>query len=102
MFNEERIVTEGTIRFAIYDEEDPEKKPILKLDSKRTAKVITALLNADKEQKCKFSLACMDVATRLNCCPACESMDVEGVVYTCHPPIFELKCNKCGWHSRSR
>lgn len=102
MFKEERVVAEGTVFFSIYDGDDPEKKPILKLDSKRTAKVITALLNADREQKCKFSLACMDAATRLDCCPACESRDVEGVVYTCHPPIFELKCNKCGWQSRSR
>lgn len=100
MFNEERIVTEGTICFAIYDENDPGKKPILKLDSKRTAKVITALLNADKEHKSKFSLACMDAATRLDCCPACESEDVERVMYACHPPIFELKCKKCGWRSR--
>lgn len=101
MFKEERVV-EGTIFFSIYDEDDPEKKPILKLDSKRTAKVITALLNADREQKCKFSLACMDAATRLDCCPACESKDVERVMYACHPPIFELKCKKCGWRSKSR
>lgn len=102
MFNEERMVADGTILFAVYDEDDPEKKPILKLDSKKTAKVITALLNADREQKSKFSLACMDAATRLDCCPACESEDVERVMYTCYPPIFELKCNKCRWHSRSR
>lgn len=76
------------------------KKPILKLDSKRTAKVITALLNADKEHKSKFSLACMDAATRLDCCPACESKDVERVMYTCYPPIIDLKCKKCGWRSR--
>lgn len=64
MFNEERIVTEGTVFFSIYDGDDPKKKPILKLSSKKTAKVITALLNADKEQRCRFSLACMDAAKR--------------------------------------
>lgn len=100
MFNEERKFADGTILFAVYDEDDPEKKPILKLDSKRTARVITALLNAEREQKCKFSLACMDAATRLDCCPACESKDVERVMLACHPPIFELKCKKCGWRSR--
>lgn len=62
MFNEERMVADGTILFAVYDEDDPEKKPILKLDSKRTARVITALLNADREQISRFSLACMDAA----------------------------------------
>lgn len=100
MFNEERIVTEGTICFAIYDENDPGKKPILKLDSKRTAKVITALLNADREQKSKFSLACMDAAKRLGCCPACESSNVESVMLLCYPPIIDLRCKKCGWRSR--
>ena len=90
MFNEERMVADGTILFAVYDEDDPEKKPILKLDSKKTAKVITALLNADREQKSKFSLACMDAATRLDCCPACESKDVERVMYTCYPPIIDF------------
>lgn len=64
------------------------KKPILKLSSKKTAKVITALLNADREQK------------RLYCCPACESKDVERVMLACHPPIIDLKCKKCGWRSR--
>lgn len=54
MFKEERTVADGTIFFAVYDEDDPEKKPILKLDSKKTAKVITALLNADREQKSKL------------------------------------------------
>lgn len=100
MFKEERVVTDDTVFFSIYDEDDPEKKPILKLGSKKTAKVITALLNAGREQKCKFSLACMDAATRLDCCPACESKDVERVMYACYPPIFELKCKKCGWRSR--
>ena len=83
MFNEERMVADGTILFAVYDEDDPEKKPILKLDSKKTAKVITALLNADREQKSKFSLACMDAAKRLGCCPACESSNVESVMLLC-------------------
>lgn len=83
-----------------YDGDDPEKKPILKLSSKKTAKVITALLNADKEQRCRFSLACMDAAKRLYCCPACESKDVERVMLACHPPIIDLKCKKCGWRSR--
>jgi hypothetical protein len=100
VFKEERVVTDDTVFFSIYDEDDPEKKPILKLGSKKTAKVITALLNADREQKSKFSLACMDAAKRLGCCPACESKDVERVMYACHPPIFELNCNKCRWHSR--
>lgn len=50
MFKDERVVAEGTVFFSIYDGDDPEKKPILKLSSKKTAKVITALLNADKEQ----------------------------------------------------
>lgn len=63
-------------------------------------KVITALLNADKEQRCRFSLACMDAAKRLYCCPACESKDVERVMLACHPPIIDLKCKKCGWRSR--
>lgn len=72
----------------------------LKLSSKKTAKVITALLNADKEQRCRFSLACMDAAKRLYCCPACESKDVERVMLACHPPIIDLKCKKCGWRSR--
>lgn len=100
MFYEERMVADGTILFAVYDEDDPEKKPILKLDSKKTAKVITALLNADREQKSKFSLACMDAAKRLYCCPACESKDVERVMLMCYPPIIDLKCKKCGWRSR--
>lgn len=52
MFKEERVVAEGTVFFSIYDGDDPERKPILKLSSKKTAKVITALLNADKEQRC--------------------------------------------------
>lgn len=75
MFKDERVVAEGTVFFSIYDGDDPEKKPILKLSSKKTAKVITALLNADREQRCRFSLAC-------------------------HPPIIDLKCKKCGWRSR--
>lgn len=100
MFKEERVVTDDTVFFFIYDEDDPEKKPILKLGSKKTAKVITALLNADKEQRCRFSLACMDAAKRLGCCPACESSNVESVMLLCHPPIFELRCKKCGWRSR--
>lgn len=100
MFKEERTVADGTIFFAVYDEDDPEKKPILKLDSKKTAKVITALLNADREQKSKFSLACMDAAKRLGCCPACESSNVESVMLLCHPPIIDLRCKKCGWRSR--
>ena len=83
MFNEERMVADGTILFAVYDEDDPEKKPILKLNSKRTARVITALLNADREQISRFSLACMDAAKRLGCCPACESSNVESVMLLC-------------------
>ena len=100
MFKDERVVAEGTVFFSIYDGDDPEKKPILKLDSKKTAKVITALLNADREQKSKFSLACMDAAKRLGCCPACESSNVESVMLLCYPPIIDLKCKKCGWRSR--
>lgn len=67
---------------------------------KKTAKVITALLNADREQKSKFSLACMDAAKRLGCCPACESSNVESVMLLCYPPIIDLRCKKCGWRSR--
>lgn len=100
MFKEERVVTDDTVFFSIYDEDDPEKKPILKLGSKKTAKVITALLNADREQKSKFSLACMDAAKRLGCCPACESSNVESVMLLCYPPIIDLRCKKCGWRSR--
>lgn len=100
MFKDERVVAEGTVFFSIYDGDDPEKKPILKLSSKKTAKVITALLNADKEQRCRFSLACMDAAKRLYCCPACESSNVESVMLLCHPPIIDLRCKKCGWRSR--
>lgn len=100
MFKEERVVAEGTVFFSIYDGDDPEKKPILKLSSKKTAKVITALLNADMEQKSKFSLACMDAAKRLGCCPACESSNVESVMLLCYPPIIDLRCKKCGWRSR--
>lgn len=96
MFKEERTVADGTIFFAVYDEDDPEKKPILKLDSKKTAKVITALLNADREQKSTFSLACMDAAKRLGCCPACESSNVESVMLLCHPPIIDLRCKNAG------
>lgn len=92
MFKDERVVAEGTVFFSIYDGDDPEKKPILKLSSKKTA--------ADKEQRCRFSLACMDAAKRLYCCPACESKDVERVMLACHPPIIDLKCKKCGWRSR--
>lgn len=54
MFKEERVVAEGTVFFSIYDGDDPEKKPILKLSSKKTAKVITALLNADKSRDVDF------------------------------------------------
>lgn len=54
MFKEERVVAEGTVFFSIYDGDDPEKKPILKLSSKKTAKVITALLNADKSRDVNF------------------------------------------------
>lgn len=54
MFKDERVVAEGTVFFSIYDGDDPEKKPILKLSSKKTAKVITALLNADKSRDVDF------------------------------------------------